>query len=368
MGRAPLSKPTCGAVGLAVLCLAGAAPAAAASAAAPIELRWTAPAGCPSEREVSNEIERLLGGPPDPSSPRHLRVEAAVSLAREGGLRVHLTTDMGGSIGERDLDAPSCAALAKAVALIVAFTFDPEAVAKRSPTRSEALPPPSPLAPTPAAPPPSAPSVASPTASLLAPRPPAPARPPARSAPPPLPPPRPGAVSSPSVRPTFLLGAAAALSGGALPSLGLGAGGGVGLLLGRFRADVSAAYWPDRRSSLATRPTAGGDVGLVSVDARACYAALLAPIELAPCAGFEAGSMEASGFGVKSPRSGAALWIAPLAEASAAVPLDRRFALRLDLGALAPLRRPTFVLERVGSVHRASALVGRAVLAVEARF
>lgn len=78
--------------------------------------------------------------------------------------------------------------------------------------------------------------------------------------------------------------------------------------------------------------------------------------------------MSASGFGVRSPRAGAALWIAPLAEASAAVPIGRRFALRLDLGALAPLLRPTFVLERLGAVHGASTLVGRAVLAAEARF
>lgn len=354
-----IAHPYAGAIGLAVL---GFTVTVRAADTAPITLRWTAPAGCPAQEEIRQEIDRLLGGPRDPASPRHLRAEAVVMHTRDGGFRVHITTDMAGSIGEQEFDAPSCAALAEAAALIVAFTFDPEAVTKRSAEPVAAAPPlpPSPTAATPAVPP-----VPLPTSSSRAPLSPPPVRP---LVPLPVPPPRADASRSLSRAPTFVLSAATAISAGALPSIGIGIGGGAGLLLGRLRADVSAAYWPNRRSAVTTRPTAGGDVSLFAVDARACYVALLAPIEIAPCAGLSIGRMVADGFGVKSPGTGAALWIAPLVEASTALPIGRRFALRIDLGALAPVRRPTFVLERIGSVHRASAFVGLAVLAAEARF
>ncbi len=78
--------------------------------------------------------------------------------------------------------------------------------------------------------------------------------------------------------------------------------------------------------------------------------------------------MSADGFGVRSPGAGSALWIAPLAEAALALPLGRLFALRLDVGVLAPVERPPFVLENVGPVFGASAVVGRAALGAEVRF
>ncbi len=78
--------------------------------------------------------------------------------------------------------------------------------------------------------------------------------------------------------------------------------------------------------------------------------------------------MSATGFGVRDPGAGAGLWLAPFVEGSAALLLGRSAALRLDVGALFPSRRPTYVLENVGAVHRASPVGGRAEIAVEARF
>jgi hypothetical protein len=80
---------------------------------------------------VRAEIERALGGPPDPATRRYLRAEAHVKQVG-AGFHLHLVTDLGGAVGERDLDGPTCAAVARAAAVIVALTFDPEAVARRA--------------------------------------------------------------------------------------------------------------------------------------------------------------------------------------------------------------------------------------------
>jgi hypothetical protein len=155
---------------------------------------------------------------------------------------------------------------------------------------------------------------------------------------------------------------------GALPEIGGGLGVRVSVLAGRFRADVSASYWPDRTATLPGRPTTGGRLHLVAEDASACWAILRAPLEISPCLGLELGSMGATGFGVRRNGSGAAPWIAPVAEAAVALPVGQRFAARLDLGVLVPAERPPFVLAAAGTVYVTGAVVGRANLGLEVRF
>ncbi|APR82271.1 Vegetative cell wall protein gp1 precursor (Hydroxyproline-rich glycoprotein 1) [Minicystis rosea] len=355
----------------------------AGSPASPIELRWSAPSGCPTEAEVGAEIERALGGAPDPASPRHLRAEAIASRAGKEGFRVHLVTDMGGAIGERDFAGPSCLSVARAAALIVALTFDPEAVARRSadgpatPTAAPSPPPPVASTSAPVAPPaPSTPPVASTsapstpppasTSALAAPR--NPAAPPSVPAPPRAASIAVDASERTAAPPRFAVSLLTGISLGALPGVGFGIGGRAGVSFGRFGVDLSAAYWPDRSASVPAKAGAGGDVRLVAGDARACYVFPLGRFEIGPCAGIELGRASAVGFGVRHPGSGAALWIAPLVEGTAAFSLHRRFAFRLDIGALVPIERATFVLDGVGSVFRASAVVGRSSLAAEVRF
>jgi hypothetical protein len=350
-----------GAIGLAVL--AAVRPArAAGEPGEPIVLQWAAPPGCPSEEGVRAEIERVLGGPPDPASPRYLRAEARVARAGDG-FHVHLLTDLGGVLGERELDGRTCLAVAHAAALIVALTFDPEALARRS---EGVTPPP---AATSAAPAPPAPLAA------VAPEPTVPPAPPSPSLP--LPPedrrprrvaPALAADSPPPLRPGFAVGPIGAVAVGALPGVGAGVGGRAGVLVGRFRAEVSATYWPAQTATLTDRPTAGGNFRLIAGDGSACYAVLRAPLELSPCAGLEVGSMEATGFGVRTKESGSALWIAPLAAAAVGLPVGQHFAVRLDLAVLVPVERPPFVLTAAGTVYTAGLVVGRATLGLELRF
>ncbi len=355
-----MMRRAAGAIGLAVLLAAGTA--IAAEPGDPIALAWAGLPGCPGERDVRAEIERILGGPPDPASPRYLRAEAAVSRAGSGRFHVHLVTDLGGVLGERDFDGPTCAAVANAAALIVALTFDPEALARRTDPAPTA-PPPAPSPPRRGLPaPPPEPTAAS---SIPAPLP-APLPPPAEDGPAPLATPPVAAPARP--RPAIAVGILGAGSIGALPGGGGGVGGRLGVLRGRFRGAVSASYWPPRTSTLASRPSAGGDVGLIAGDASGCYAVLRAPVELSPCLGLEVGSMTATGFGVQLDGSGSAPWIAPLAEAAVALPFAQRFAVRLDLGVLVPAVRPPFVLSSVGTVYTAGPVVGRATLGAEVRF
>ncbi len=247
-----MRRPAAGAIGLAALLATGTA-RPAGEASEPIALAWASLPGCPGEREVRAEIERVLGGPPDPASRRYLRAEAHVSRAG-AGFHVHIVTDLGGAIGERDLDGPTCSAVANAAALIVALTFDPDALARRA---DAAAPHPAPPA-SPAAPP--APPAL--PAAVLAPSllpPPLPDAAVLPEAPPWIPPvaPPPSADRAPRPRPIVALGVLGAASVGALPKVGGGIGGRAGILVGRFRADVSASYWPDQTATLAGRPTAG---------------------------------------------------------------------------------------------------------------
>jgi hypothetical protein len=166
----------------------------------------------------------------------------------------------------------------------------------------------------------------------------------------------------------FAFGVIGSASIGALPTIGAGVGGRASILVGRLRVDASGSYWPPQTVKLANRPTAGGKISLAAGDATACWALLRTPVELSPCLGLELGSMSGTAIGFSSNFTGSALWIAPVAEAAAALPIGKHFAARLDLGVLVPIERPPFVVTRAGTVYTAGPVVGRATLGVEARF
>jgi hypothetical protein len=95
-----------------------------AFAADPVDLIWNAPAGCPSRDAVLAEVVRILGGPPS----RPLVAHADVTEMSADHFSLHLTTDVEAAQGERTLDTNSCASLAQAAALILAWTIDPTRV------------------------------------------------------------------------------------------------------------------------------------------------------------------------------------------------------------------------------------------------
>jgi hypothetical protein len=358
-----------------LLSASGATPAAAAGH--PISLEWHAPPACPARGAVLGEIDRLLGGAPPDDVGRRLAAKAHITKAEDGSYRLTLRTRTAAGEGERALRAATCQELADVAALIIALGFDPDAVAAQR-ERSAALPAGS---------------------AAAAPPPPALRPPPERGVelvPMPLPaalvanaatPPRTGTVAPRTgpARQDGRLGARVAFGGG------VGLGGDLGSLgepaaavsawgsfwSERLRVDATFAYLPPVRVPIAARPTAGGALSLFAGGVAVCPALWpwraarplwALPFSLSACLGVEAGQIRAAGYGAERAGAGTALWLAPRAAASFVAAVNGPLAMRLDVGAAAPLVRPSFVLEHVGLVHRPSPVVGRAGVGLELRF
>jgi hypothetical protein len=333
--------------------LAGATASLLARADDRVSLRWSAPQGCPSEAAVAAEVTRLLG----PSSVRPPRpVEATVTVTRVGeGFAAHLETTSSAGVRARDLHGATCAGVGDAVALILALAIDPAHVvapergglaAAAGASASASAPP---VAPTP---PPAAP-----TASPSAP----PITPPAAPIAPPTPP------SAPRLQLALALGPV--LDVGSVPIPAGGVAGALGASLGRARLDAGLTALPARAGHVTAGAAAGGDVSLVAGSLAASYALVdAAPLALGPSLGLELGRLHAAGFGVAAPGDGSILWATPSLGARGSLALGSHLAVTLALAAGFPLARPNFVLENVGAVFRPAPVVGRAALALEARF
>jgi hypothetical protein len=155
---------------------------------------------------------------------------------------------------------------------------------------------------------------------------------------------------------------------GALPKPAFGLSLGSALFLDPVRLEGYGAYFfqqPARSSSLAG---AGGDIRLALGGIRACYAGLRGTFDLAACAGFEIGALHGEGFGVLLTRAPDSLWLAGTLGLRVSLELAPPLRLAADVGMALPLRRDQFVLDGVGLVHQASAVVGRALFGPELRF
>jgi hypothetical protein len=117
---------------------ASAAPTAARSPAGgeSVRLDWAAPAQCPSSSVVAAHIRRLTGADQG-HDPVH--ATAHVTHGLDGQWRVRLVLS-GAVTGTRSLQATDCASLARATALIVALSANPQ-VASRITEADEEAPP-----------------------------------------------------------------------------------------------------------------------------------------------------------------------------------------------------------------------------------
>jgi len=383
--------------------LIGLAPVGVAAAAdvgvAPVTLSWDAPAACSDAKTIEAEVQRLLGTT-TVAAEKHVVARAKVAPVGRGAVRVSLTTDRGGVHGVRTVDAASCRAAAESTALILALTIDPAQVAARgvaSGTGAAAAPivtgapagSPSSAAPSSApastapssAPASTAPSGApteppgasgQPSATSSAPAPEAAAPPgpaerpaPAKRVRPAGDPPTSSAANAATTR--IAIAAFGAADVGSLPKAALGLGGAIAWTPGRARIEVGATSFP--ASTASARGSRGGDFQLSIGQLRACYGVLPPGIfSLSPCAVGDAGSMSASGFGVNSPSSGAALFAAAGPGVLAALRLGDAFALRLTADLELVFTRAQFVLDAVGAVHQPSIFAGRTGLGGEIRF
>lgn len=293
-----------------------------------LELRVRAPAACADEAKLRAGIDAALGEPADARAP----FSGDVTIVPvDGGFR--LTVVVRSAVGDRDreLTDPSCEHLADAAAVILALAI--QEARKAAPV---------------------APAAAEPT-------PPAPPHGPA------LPfmdarvPPRDAAETPERGRvPVRVLAAGAGVVAvGALPAPAPGFTAGVALERGALRVEVALVVLASERGLVGLGP-AGGDVGLTAGAVRGCWLAVRARrLSAGPCLGLEAGAMQAHGFGVDHPGSGAEPWVAPSLGLRASLPLGDRVAFAAVADAIAPLDRPRFLLPQIGDVYRPPPVAGR---------
>jgi hypothetical protein len=317
-----------------------------AEAAAPVSLTWNAPAGCPSGEAVLADVERTLGA----TTSRRVTARADVSEIGPDHWSVRLITDVDGAQGERTLDANSCASLATATALILAWTVDPS----RAPSSAAAAAQTAAVAPS--------------------------AKQEAQHA---SPTPRSRAAGSWPF--TAVVAASGAGDLGTLPSIGGSGEVALGALFGPIRGELAGAAWFVQDATNAVRPGVleGAHIHLLDFRLRGCFRGRLgARFELDPCVGAAIVHASSDGFAsgngsaTFAPAQNSGTWGDLQADALAAWQLFGPVALRASIGIWIPLARPSFVVDvgPLGSpsgevfLHEAAPVGARTTLGVEARF
>lgn len=284
-----------------------------------VDLRWDAPAGCPSQATVAGQIAAMVGDSPEAPA----RVEFGVERRED---RWHLVGEISGvaDSGRRELSAATCEELAEAAVLIVAIAVDPPVV-------------PEPAAPEPVA---SEPVVPAPVVTESVVTEPVPIAEVPESVPEPEPQPRPPVVRR---RVSGLVGLSGGLGLGALP----GPAGVVRLALGvrgdRWSAALVQDVWLPRTQVVSALPEYGGRFWLWSAGLRGCGVVPAGRVEVPLCATIAAGVMSGKGVGALSvSRSRLAPWVAASAGPGLRVPLGRGVGLVLAAELVAVLARPRF--------------------------
>jgi hypothetical protein len=115
---------------IASLWLAGlriAAPAAAQSEPVPLDLSWSAPAGCPTQAAIRADtlgMVKLARG----QKPVPVRARVEVAAHAGGAWQALIHTHHDAAAGERSLTASDCAELGRAVALVLALALSAEPI------------------------------------------------------------------------------------------------------------------------------------------------------------------------------------------------------------------------------------------------
>jgi hypothetical protein len=296
-----------------------------------IELRWSAPSGCPDEASVRGAIERFASHPV--ASPSGQRVQVAVDVASSsvGAWTVRIAiTNPGDTVArERRIEGATCAEVTDAAALAIAMAI----VAPR--------PSPSPAAEVPASQPPRAPE-------------------PPRDAP-----------KAPTVRRPEQRGGVRVLAGAdfaSLPAPTFGAEIAGSWLFGANRLEAFGSAWLPVQASSTMLATAGAHLSLFAGGARYCRMFLERALDVGACGGLEAGAIRGMSYGVTRPAPGVGGWVAPSVGLLGQWAFSRPFSLELRLDGLVPVLRESFQIGAVGEIYRPPPVSGRALLGVEAHF
>lgn len=286
-----------------------------------VELEWRAPVGCASEGEVIAEVEQLLAGRRPPEV-----VEVRAEVVAEGpGFTAMVAI---GGAAPRMLRAGECAALGRAVAVVIAVAVDPSGSREGGVPEAGVVPaPPDRVGPVGVAGPVEPDGVAvDPVVEPVAVDPVVVSEP-VRA--------RPRVVHGLGVRGGLLVGAT---------DFPTGAVGVVyGLERGLLRVEARALYATPRRITYdKTFDGAGVRVQAVTFAALACVAPGSATLRVPLCLGAEAGPLIGRGIGVPNGLLRADLWASGLFGVGVVGRAHRRFNLMLGLEIAVALRRPAF--------------------------
>jgi hypothetical protein len=298
--------------------LLGATGQARAEAVGSFRLTWAAPEECPSPSQVQAEITRLVGGD---LQVHESDLEVGVMVSHGRLWSADLTTQHAGQTGHRIIDAPSCKAVADAIALIVALLIDPDAVASNAQT-----------------PGPEAPSVPEPSK-------------PSKSA--------------------WEFGAGVHAQGlvGTLPGADIGIGLALELASRRWQTDVRWNYGL-RRDQVASLPSgASGRFNILMGSVTECFNLGQAEWGLGPCAVVEAGRISVHGFGATAGFTRQALWLALGGGGFLSRAMGHHLRVLMEVDVVAPMYRPDYVFEDIpGVVFKAPVVGGRALAEISWRF
>jgi hypothetical protein len=307
-------------------------------------IEWDAPTpDCPSVAEVEAAVQRMAGRLPEPHE-----IRATALVGRDGAQwTLRLTTEVGGRVQQRSLDADSCDALAKATAIVVAVAIDPVGAAHEvrsaeriaTPTRAPAVEP----------------DVA-PAVVVVAPE---------RGRVEPVAGGRRGA--RPPVRIHLGIGGGVAI--GAVPRVSGGPVAAFGLTAGRLRAELRGAWWAPRvgRNGGASARIQLGTIGVV-----VCGEPGPARARFPICAGIESGAMRARGVDVPNAQTAHLPWVAAVVGAGVRGWVHPRIGLRADVEVGVPIAVDRVVVgpptaEEPLIVHQSPRVGARGVVGVEFR-
>jgi hypothetical protein len=280
--------------------------------------RWSAPEECPSQQQVAAEIVRLVGG-----EPRLHESELQADVTVSGGPRwsAQLTTHRAGRTGRRSLEAPSCKAVADAVALIIALSTDPDGVAAVREGASLS------------------------TAQVVQ------------------------APASTERRLRILASVHTQGRLGTSPGTDAGVGLGIGLAGARWRAELRWTYGL-RRDQVAALPSgAAGRFNVATGSLTGCVDVGRQKLALGPCAVAEAGRVSATGYGATAAFSKDVPWLALGGGVFTSMALSGHLRASIEMDVLAPLYRPDYVFQDIpGVVFKAPPVGTRALVDVSFQF
>ena len=144
------------------------------------------------------------------------------------------------------------------------------------------------------------------------------------------------------------------------------------LAIGANHFELQALAWLPKHAALAGHATVGGDIGLYAGALRYCRGLLGRMLDVAPCAGLEAGALVATHVVGLSPASvSVGPWIAPELGLMGLLRASTRFVVSLEVDGLVALEQPVFQVKQGSSemqVFQPPWGTGRVLLALRVRF